>query len=79
MSGTHEIRGREISTGMPKTVGLSPIEVRKALEDHVAQVVTAAADCLSEAPPELAQDIMFEGMHLTGGGALLRGHGPEAR
>jgi rod shape-determining protein MreB len=68
-----QIRGREISTGMPKTVGLSPIEVRKALEDHVAQVVTAATDCLSEAPPELAQDIMFEGVHLTGGGALLRG------
>ena len=52
---------------------LSPLEVRGALEDNVASVIEAAANCLSEAPPELAQDIMFEGVHLTGGGALLRG------
>ena len=39
----------------------------------MSQIITAAIDCLSEAPPELAQDIMFEGVHLTGGGALLRG------
>jgi rod shape-determining protein MreB len=68
-----QVRGREVSTGMPKTVSLEPIEVRQAVEDYVAQVITAAADCLSEAPPELAQDIMFEGVHLLGGGALLRG------
>jgi rod shape-determining protein MreB len=68
-----QVRGREVSTGMPKTVVLTPLEVREALEDGVAQVVTAATDCLSSAPPELAQDIMFEGVHLTGGGALLRG------
>ena len=52
---------------------LSPLEVRGALEDNVAAIVAAAAECLGEAPPELAQDIMFEGVHLTGGGALLRG------
>ena len=68
-----EVRGREVSTGMPKTVSLAPVEVRQALEDQVAQVVGAAADCLADAPPELAQDIMFEGVHLLGGGALLRG------
>ncbi len=68
-----QVRGREVSTGMPKTVALAPVEVRRALEDQVAQVIGAAADCLSDAPPELAQDIMFEGIHLLGGGALLRG------
>ena len=68
-----EIRGREVATGRPKTVILSPLEVRGAIEDNVASVIEAAADCLSEAPPELAQDIMFQGVHLTGGGALLRG------
>ena len=68
-----EIRGREVATGMPMTVVLSPLEIRGALEDNVASIVAAAAECLGEAPPELAQDIMFQGVHLTGGGALLRG------
>jgi rod shape-determining protein MreB len=68
-----EIRGREVATGRPMTVVLSPLEIRGALEDNVASIVAAAAECLGEAPPELAQDIMFQGVHLTGGGALLRG------
>jgi rod shape-determining protein MreB len=68
-----EIRGREIVTGMPKTVVLTPGEVRSAIEEHVSQIVQAAATCLGDSPPELAQDIIFEGIHLVGGGALLRG------
>jgi rod shape-determining protein MreB len=68
-----EIRGREVATGRPKVVVLSPEEVRAALADDVASVLDAAATCLGEAPPELAQDIMFQGIQLTGGGALLRG------
>jgi rod shape-determining protein MreB len=68
-----EIRGREITTGIPKAVLLTPGEVRNAMEEHVAQVMDAAVNCLGEAPPELAQDIIFEGIHLVGGGALLRG------
>jgi rod shape-determining protein MreB len=68
-----EVRGREIVSGRPKTVVLSPHEVREALEDNVVSLIESAATCLGEAPPELAQDIMFEGVHLTGGGALLRG------
>ena len=68
-----EIRGREVATGRPKTVLLTPMDVRGALEDNVANIVETAAVCLGEAAPELAQDIMFEGIHLTGGGALLRG------
>lgn len=68
-----EVRGRELMTGMPKTVVLSPSELRAAIEDQVHLIIDAAVSCLGEAPPELAQDIMFQGVHLVGGGALLRG------
>jgi rod shape-determining protein MreB and related proteins len=68
-----EVRGRELMTGMPKTVVLTPGELRGAVEDQVRQIITAAVNCLGEAPPELAQDIIFQGIHLVGGGALLRG------
>ena len=68
-----EVRGRELMTGMPKTVVLSPGELRDAIEDQVHLIIDAAVSCLGDAPPELAQDIMFQGVHLVGGGALLRG------
>ena len=68
-----EVRGRELMTGMPKTVVLSPSELRDAIEDQVRQILDAAVGCLGEAPPELAQDIITQGIHLVGGGALLRG------
>ncbi len=70
-----EVRGREVATGMPRTVALSSAEVRSAVADQVTQILDAATNCLGEAPPELAQDIIFQGIHLTGGGALLRGLG----
>lgn len=68
-----EVRGREISTGMPRTVVLSSAEVRAAVEEQVGQILHSATTCLGEAPPELAQDVIVGGIHLTGGGALLRG------
>jgi rod shape-determining protein MreB len=68
-----EVRGRELMTGMPKTIVLSPDEVRRAVEDQVRQIIQSAVGCLGEAPPELAQDIIFQGIHLVGGGSLLRG------
>lgn len=68
-----EVRGRDLMTGMPKTVVLSPTELRSAIEDQVSQIIAAAVQCLGEAPPELAQDVMLNGIHLLGGGALLRG------
>ena len=68
-----EVRGREVRTGLPKTVVLSPEEVRFALADQVELIVDTVVRCLSESPPELAQDIIYEGIHLVGGGALLRG------
>jgi len=68
-----EVRGREISSGLPKTVVLSPDEIRHALHDQVELILATVVECLGESPPELAQDIIYEGIHLVGGGALLRG------
>ncbi len=68
-----EVRGREVMTGMPRLVKLSPEEIRGAIEEQIRQIVSAAVECLGEAPPELAQDIIFQGVHLVGGGSLLRG------
>lgn len=72
-----EVRGRELMTGMPKTVVLSPADVRDAIEELVRQIVDAAVTCLGDAPPELAQDIIVQGIHLVGGGSLLRGLAPR--
>jgi rod shape-determining protein MreB and related proteins len=68
-----EIRGRELATGMPKTVVVGAEEVRTAIEDNLVQIVTAVLDTLSSCPPELTQDILLSGIWLVGGGALLRG------
>jgi len=68
-----EIRGRDLATGMPKTVTVGADEMRVALEEHVAMVVEAVREALSESPPELAHDVLERGMFLTGGGGLLRG------
>ena len=68
-----EIRGREVSTGMPKYVTISPAEIREVLGETVRMIVDTTRDCLSESPPELAHDVLETGVFLTGGGAMLRG------
>jgi len=68
-----EIRGRDLVTGLPKTVVVSAEEVRGALEECVTAVVTAVRETLDGCPPDLAGDVMDRGIVLTGGGALLRG------
>jgi rod shape-determining protein MreB len=68
-----EVRGRDMMSGLPKTVILSPNEVREAIEEQVGAIVASVVTCLGQAPPELAQDLIREGIHLTGGGGLLRG------
>jgi rod shape-determining protein MreB len=72
-----QVRGRDLTTGLPKTVILSPEEVRFALEETVSAIVQSVVDCLSDAPPELSHDLVYRGIHLVGGGALL--HGLDAR
>jgi rod shape-determining protein MreB len=68
-----EVRGRDLITGLPKTVLLSSPEVREAIEEPVEAFVDAVKFTLDKTPPELAADIMERGIVLTGGGALLRG------
>jgi rod shape-determining protein MreB len=62
-----EVRGRDLMSGLPKTVILAPEEVREGA------IVDAVLRCLGGAPPELSQDLLTEGLHLVGGGAMLKG------
>jgi rod shape-determining protein MreB len=68
-----EVRGRDMLTGLPKTVVISSDEVRHALEEPVGQILDAIRSTLDKTPPELAADIMDRGIVLAGGGALLAG------
>ena len=71
--GRAEVRGRELMSGLPRTIILSAGEVRVAISDPVNAMVDSVLACLSEAPPELAQDLIEHGIHLVGGGSLLKG------
>ncbi|MDY7106466.1 MAG: rod shape-determining protein [Actinomycetota bacterium] len=68
-----EIRGRDLITGLPKTVVVTTVEIRESLAEPVAAVVDAVKVTLDKTPPELAADIMEHGIMLAGGGALLNG------
>src|ERR687892_438136 len=68
-----EIKGRDLVTGLPKTIHISAEEVRKAIEEPVNAVIDAIKNTLDRCPPELAADLMDQGILLTGGGAMLRG------
>jgi rod shape-determining protein MreB len=68
-----EIRGRDLVTGLPKTVVLSTGEIREALEEQVSSIIDAVKVTLDKTPPELAADIMEQGIMCAGGGALLHG------
>jgi rod shape-determining protein MreB len=68
-----EIRGRDMISGLPKTVVLSSEDVRTALEEPMQQIIDAVKSTLDKTPPELASDIMDRGIMLAGGGSLLQG------
>jgi rod shape-determining protein MreB len=68
-----EVRGRDLVSGLPKTVVLTSQEIRDAIEDVVSQMVASVIRCLAVAPPELSQDFLTRGMYLVGGGSMLRG------
>jgi rod shape-determining protein MreB len=68
-----EIRGRDLATGLPKTIVVTAAEIRKALEEPVNAIVNAVKGTLDKCPPELSSDLMDRGIVLTGGGALLKG------
>ncbi|HAS10134.1 MAG TPA: rod shape-determining protein [Acidimicrobiaceae bacterium] len=68
-----EVRGRDLMTGLPKTVILSKPEVREAISEPVTAIVDSVIACLGQAPPELADDLISTGMQLVGGGGMLQG------
>ena len=68
-----EIRGRDLVSGLPKTVVLTSEEIRAALEEPMSQIIGAIKETLDSTPPELASDIMDRGIMLAGGGSLLHG------
>ncbi|HPU01438.1 MAG: rod shape-determining protein [Firmicutes bacterium] len=68
-----EIRGRDLVTGLPKTIKITSADVKEALEDPLEIILEAIRVTLEKTPPELAADVMDKGIVLTGGGALLHG------
>jgi len=70
---TMEVRGRELKTGLPRTLELNSMEIYRAILPQVLQILSCVRQVLAETPPELSGDIYENGMCLTGGGALLNG------
>lgn len=67
------VRGRDLETGLPKSVKLSDSEIRESLAPIVQEIIAAIKDTIEEAPPELVSDIMEKGIVMAGGGSLLGG------
>ena len=67
------VRGRDLETGLPRSLRVTESEIREALSPIITQIIEAVADVLEEAPPELLSDILEHGIVLTGGGAHLKG------
>lgn len=69
----YEVRGRDLVSGLPKTIKVSSMEIQAALKETVDQIIEGIKVCLEKTPPELASDIMDRGIVMAGGGALLKG------
>lgn len=67
------VRGRDIETGLPKSLRLTETEIREALASNIQEIISTISDVIEEAPPELISDILEQGILLTGGGAYLAG------
>jgi rod shape-determining protein MreB and related proteins len=68
-----EVRGRELTSGVVRTVTVSAEEIRRAVDEAVSTMIDSVVRCLGSAPPELAQDLIVRGIHLVGGGGMLDG------
>ena len=68
-----EIRGRDLATGLPKHVVITSEELREAMNEHISSIVTSVVECLGATPPDLVQDVLTNGITLTGGGSMLKG------
>lgn len=71
--GTMDVKGRDLLSGLPRTISLTSREIRGALSESIFAIVEAIKTTLEKTPPELAADVMNRGIVLTGGGALIRG------
>lgn len=67
------VRGRELASGLPKSLRITSVEIREALSETIAQIINVIHEVLEETPPELLSDILERGIIITGGGALIRG------
>ncbi|MDF1498459.1 MAG: rod shape-determining protein [Patescibacteria group bacterium] len=67
-----EVRGRDLVSGLPKTIKISSHEITEALQDELGEIIRAVKNVLQDTPPELSSDVIDRGMVLSGGGALLR-------
>jgi rod shape-determining protein MreB len=68
-----ELRGRDLATGLPKNILITSEEIREALTEPVRAIVDATVECIGASPPDLVQDVLTNGITLTGGGGLLSG------
>lgn len=73
MGETTEIKGRDLISGLPKTITVSVEEINKAITEQIEDIVAAVKEVLEKTPPELSSDIMNRGIVMTGGGSLLHG------
>lgn len=69
---TTQVKGRDIKTGLPKTINITSTEIGQAMENSIAEIVDVIKMTLEKTPPELASDIVQRGIVLAGGGALIR-------
>jgi rod shape-determining protein MreB len=68
-----ELRGRDLASGLPKNILITSEEIREAIAEPVRTVVTAVMECIGSSPPDLVQDVLSNGITLTGGGGMLSG------
>ena len=66
------IRGRDLVSGLPKTVNVTAVDIAKSMKDIIDDIIEAVKETLEETSPEIAADVIDHGIVLTGGGALLR-------
>lgn len=69
---TMDVKGRDLVTGIPKIISINSDEIRQAIQEQIDSIVATVKTALEQTPPELAADIVDRGIHLTGGGALLK-------
>ena len=71
--GVYDVRGRDVATGLPRTVQIRESQIREAMSENISEMIEAVKLTLEHTPPELAADVMERGITLTGGGALIKG------